>query len=79
MSQKTPFFIQPLDHLGALTVLQEDVDFADTLGQSYRNRAEPDFMGTSISGARWKWAGIGMACIFLVLLGRSAQLQIWQG
>ncbi|HBU27504.1 TPA: penicillin-binding protein 2, partial [Candidatus Uhrbacteria bacterium] len=50
-----------------------------TLGQSYRNRAEPDFMGTSISGARWKWAGIGMACIFLVLLGRSAQLQIWQG
>jgi len=68
-----------MDGLGVIPALQEDIDFEDTLGHTYRNRSEADFIGTSITETRWKWAGITMAVLFALLLGQAAQLQIWHG
>ncbi|PIR47931.1 penicillin-binding protein 2 [Candidatus Uhrbacteria bacterium CG10_big_fil_rev_8_21_14_0_10_50_16] len=79
MNQQSPFSIQPMDGLGVIPALQEDIDFEDTLGHTYRNRSEADFIGTSITETRWKWAGITMAVLFALLLGQAAQLQIWHG
>lgn len=79
MKRYTPFFIQPIDRLGAVTVSQEDFDFEDALGHEVRGRAESDFIGTSISARRWKWAGIAMLAVFGLFFARAAQLQVWQG
>lgn len=79
MKPYKPFHIQPIDQLGSVTVSQEDFDFEDALGHEVRGRAESDFIGTSISSRRWKWAGILMLAVFGVFFLRAAQLQVWQG
>lgn len=75
----SPFHIQPIDVLGAVTVSQEDFDFEDALGHTWRGEGEPDFIGTSIREGRWKAAGLCALVLFVLLGLRAGHLQLWQG
>lgn len=79
MKHSSPFVIQPLDTLGVVDTEQHDAQFSDAVGDVARDRGQASFLGSSLTSKRLFIGLAVLGALFVLLMGRAAYLQLYEG
>lgn len=74
-----PFFIQPIDTLSPVEAPQDDAELEDRVGATYRSPGKGAYVTRAISSRRMRLALMIVIVVLVILVGRSAWMQIHQG